>query len=131
MINPDIKETVDELEKEQESEKPELPEAPVSITVRGYYKGFSVLITKRNADGKVELKKIIGAIDNMVEKGFKPSWNEETNGKNTAKEEDKHICAVHNVEMKERVGKNGTVFYSHAKKMDDEWIYCSGKGWGK
>ena len=58
-----------------------LPEAPVSITVRGYYKGFSVLITKRHAGEEIKLDGIMVAIDNMVGKGFKPSWAEETNGK--------------------------------------------------
>ena len=78
MIDSDLKETADSfLEKD-------LPEAPVSITVRGYYKGFSVLITKRNATGEVELEKIMQAIDNMVTRGFKPSWIEETNNKHTS-----------------------------------------------
>jgi len=74
---PAILDAIDE--EGPKKEEKELPEAPVSITVRGYYKGFSVLITKRNAEGNIELDKIIKAVDNMVEKGFKPSWNETTN----------------------------------------------------
>ncbi len=65
----------------KEMETPILPEAPASITVKGYYKGFSVMITKRNAEGKAEIDKITIAIENMIAKGFKPSWNEDTNGK--------------------------------------------------
>ena len=80
----EIEEVMDKAEEltkptEELEKKQELPEAPISITVRGYYKGFSVLITKRNATGEVELNKIMKAIDNMVGKGFKPSWNETTN----------------------------------------------------
>lgn len=74
-----MEEAADEAFGKTGKKKTDLPEAPVSITVRGYYKGFSVLITKRNAEGNVELEKVITAIDNMVAKGFKPSWNEETN----------------------------------------------------
>lgn len=78
----EIEEAFDKAEElARPHDKRELPEAPVSITVRGYYKGFSVLITKRNATGEVELEKIIKAVDNMVDRGFKPSWNEDTNGK--------------------------------------------------
>lgn len=75
--------SVDDEKWMKESLEPDLPEAKASITVRGYYKGFSVLITKRNAEGEVELDNVMAAIDNMVAKGFKPSWAEETNGKHT------------------------------------------------
>jgi negative regulator of genetic competence, sporulation and motility len=115
-----------------------LPEAPVSITVKGYYQGFSVLITKRNAEGKVELDKIISAIDNMVEKGFKPSWNEDTNKKTTPKIEEVKdeivaMCPIHNVPMEQRTwtdpqGKVKT-WWSHSKNEDGVWYNCSGKGW--
>ncbi len=39
------------------------------------------------------------------------------------------FCETHKVEMKERQGKYG-VFYSHAQKVGEEWVYCTGKGWG-
>ncbi len=79
MADIDIEETAEELfeDKGPEDSNGDLPEAPVSITVRGYYKGFSVLITKRNAGSKVELENVVKAIDNMVGKGFKPSWKDE------------------------------------------------------
>ncbi len=76
-----INNNVPEASEEKLPWEKDLPEAPVSINVRGYYKGFSVQITKRNAKGEVELTKIMTAIDNMIEKGFKPSWNDDTNGK--------------------------------------------------
>ena len=40
------------------------------------------------------------------------------------------FCGVHQVEMKEREGKYGK-FYSHAQQVGEEWIYCTGKGYGK
>jgi len=79
-----IKNNVPESPGNNEPEISGLPEAPVSINVRGYYKGFSVQITKRNAKGVVELEKIITAIDNMIKNGFKPSWNDDTNGKSSS-----------------------------------------------
>lgn len=49
------------------------------------------------------------------------------------KEEEEELqafCKIHNVEMKRREGKYGE-FWSHAKQIDGEWVYCSGKGFGK
>ena len=56
-------------------------EAPQSISITVYYKGFSMIITKRDADVTVKplLDSAMEAIDYMVGKGFKPSWNEDTN----------------------------------------------------
>ena len=110
-----------------------LPEAPVSITVKGYYKGFSVLITKRNATGKVELEKIMEAIDNMVEKGFNPSWNDETNEKvkptqPVEKDDLTSICPIHGVEMEQKQGKYGP-YWTHSKFEDEVWFNCNGRGW--
>lgn len=65
----------------QEVEKNELPEAPMSINIRGYYKGFSIQLTKRMDEKSLELQvpKVMGVVDKMVEYGFEPSWNEATN----------------------------------------------------
>lgn len=83
-----------------EPEKPVLPEAPTSITIRAYYKGFSVLITRRPADEKVELDKIAQSIDNMIAKGYKASWNDETNGKHETKPDpNSPLCSVHKTPM--------------------------------
>lgn len=56
-------------------------ESPQSVSFVGYYKGFSVTITKRDAEAKVLplIDDAILAIDDMLSKGFKPSWNDETN----------------------------------------------------
>lgn len=37
-------------------------------------------------------------------------------------------CNEHNIEMKQRTGRDGKTFYSHAKKDGENWIYCSGHG---
>lgn len=66
----------------------EQPEAPASVTIKGYYKGFSVLITNRDPKVSVSplLAKAINGINWMVENGFKPSWNDNTNGNALKKE---------------------------------------------
>lgn len=123
-----------------------MPEAPLSIHIDAYYKGFHTGVTIRKTDNSsIPVTSVISAIDSLIEKGFKPSWNEETNakvngnGKPVATEQvvtvaaqatPQHMCIMHNVIMKERQGKHG-VFYSHATQMDNDWVYCKGEGWGK
>jgi hypothetical protein len=80
MIDPDIEKSIDETFKEN---TPELPEAPMSITIKGYYKGFSVLLTKRMDETQLapQIVKVMGLVDTMIANGYKPSWNDDTNGK--------------------------------------------------
>jgi len=63
--------------------KAELPEAPISLTIKGYYKGFSVLLTKRMDESQLtpQIIGVMAVIDNMINKGFQPSWNTDTNAK--------------------------------------------------
>lgn len=35
-------------------------------------------------------------------------------------------CKIHQTSMKQRVGKDEKVFYSHAKLVDGTWEYCNG-----
>lgn len=102
---------IDEVMGEETSN---LPEAPLSITIGSYYKGFSVLWTRRSADTKVsprvgEIKDFIGK---LIEAGYMPSWNLETNkaslGENKGIGIDLSIdgekgqggvCPVHNVKL--------------------------------
>jgi len=65
-----------------------------------------------------------------------PEWMEEEktlNDKFAGKtldeipEVDDSYCQVHEVKMKERIGKNG-VFYSHSKGEYPDLKWCSGKG---
>lgn len=55
----------------------DLPEAPMSVNVRGYYKGFSVLFTRRTKN-KPSFDDITFMVDRMIQKGFEPSWNKQT-----------------------------------------------------
>lgn len=124
-------------------------ESPMSVTIQTYYKGFSVLITKRDETAEVKplIKQSMEAIDHMVKLGFKPSWNEETNKQalsvtegdweniNTEEEEytrepveDKpDYCKQHKEMMNKREGQFGT-FYSHYHAA---FGYCNGKGYKK
>lgn len=58
-----------------------LPEAPRSISLTGYYKGFSVLVTQRDPKTSTYplLQNAMKAIDWMIDNNFKPSWNTQTN----------------------------------------------------
>lgn len=57
-------------------------EAPLSINIKGYYHGFSVMVTKRLEEDQItpQLDGITAVIQKMIDKGFKPSWNDQTNG---------------------------------------------------
>lgn len=121
-------------------------EAPVSVTTTAYYKGFSMMITKRDpeVDGSKLLEQQIKLIDWLVAHNFKPSWNDETNKKALGEDksseaeeefypevEDDEIrpdyCPVHKTMMNKREGQFGT-FYSHYHAA---FGYCNGKGYKK
>jgi len=114
------------MDKAEELTKKALPEAPVSITVKGYFKGFSVLITKRSDSGDIKLDKIMEAVNNMVEKGFKPSWNTETNGK-AVKQEPKAVCDACGGEAVEKSGETNNkkwkgVFCQNPECKKVKWL---------
>jgi len=56
-------------------------ESPQSQSVVAYYKGFSVTVTKRDPNAKIKplIDDAMVEIDYMIEQGFLPSWNTETN----------------------------------------------------
>ena len=58
-------------------------EAPISGSIKGYYKGYSVQITNRDPSLNIEplLDKAKWVVEWMEKNGFKPSWNEDTNTK--------------------------------------------------
>lgn len=58
-----------------------MPEAPASVTWKGYYKGFSVMVTQRDYQTSTAplLDSAINSIEMMISKGFLPSWAPETN----------------------------------------------------
>lgn len=131
MTDPDMEETANEFPTNGNG----LPEAPVSITIRGYYKGFSVLITKRKeTPDKTELENITKTIDNMVGQGFKASWADkiepQTNGE-TKDEPKTKPCECGGVRtLRTGVSKEGRKWAGWLcsnKDCDPEWINLASK----
>jgi len=124
-----------------------MPEAAASTTIRAYYKGFSVLFTKRNMKGDLSVNGVQEFVDDLVKRGFNPSWNtptEEPKPKEMKKEADPswinerdvktdqvttpaQHCVEHNVKM-DRYEKEGKHWFSHSKN-DEKKVWCSGNGW--
>ena len=84
------------------------PEAPASMNVTAYYKGYKVQLTQR--DPNVPLNKHMAnamtAINWMVENGFKPSWADDTNkqnGQSTMQKFDKQMGDQDNCDHVETV----------------------------
>jgi hypothetical protein len=77
MISPEDKKAIDEIMKESN-----LPEAPMSTHIDSYFKGFHVGFTIRGDDNKnIPVVTATNVIESLIAQGYKPSWNEETNGK--------------------------------------------------
>ena len=107
-------------------------EAPESVTIKGYYKGRSVMLTKRDVSVKSLplLQDAIRATDWMEENGFKPDWHTESNGRASQAGNGKQllsICPIHKEPMKVRKGDFG-VFTSHYLGTDasGKKLYCKG-----
>ena len=101
----------------------ELPEAPISITIKGYYKGFSVLLTKRLDERELtpQIVGVMAVIDNMINKGFQPSWNTDTNAKvNGETKTLDPICPIHNKAM-----TNGKWGWYCKTKVGESWCKYS------
>ena len=75
-----MKESADEvLDRAMPVEK-DLPEAPMSIHIDSYFKGFHVGTTIRMTDNTiVPVSRIMTVINGFITNGFQPSWNIETN----------------------------------------------------
>jgi len=59
---------------------PDLPEAPQSIHVDAYFKGFHAGFTIRKDNNRmVAVDETTRLIEGLIAKGWKPSWNTETN----------------------------------------------------
>lgn len=56
-------------------------EAPESLHIDAYYKGYHVGLTKRASDAKLKpyIDSAMEMIDYLISKEWKPSWNEDTN----------------------------------------------------
>jgi hypothetical protein len=89
------------------SEKQQLPEAPISITVMAYYEGFQVLITRRTGEQPIisQVPSILALVQKLVEAGFEPVREASplalpnTEKKETGKEVSNPICQIHKVPM--------------------------------
>lgn len=62
-------------------------ESPQSVTIQFYYKGFSILLTKRDPEVLVKplLTEAMKAVDWAIENNLQPSWNTETNKQHVTK----------------------------------------------
>jgi hypothetical protein len=96
------------------SEKQQLPEAPISITVMAYYAGFQVLITRRTGEQPIisQVPGIVTLVNKLVEAGFEPVREmaqpalPNTETKEAGKESSNPVCQIHKVPMVWREGIN-------------------------
>ena len=100
--------------------KANLPEAPASVTIRAFYKGYSVLLTNREESVRMRplLRKAINAINWMDLNDFKPSWNEPKGQQSFVKQDQK--------DQKTCPHAHTVVKVSHSEKNPDrEFKYCT------
>lgn len=97
---------------EAATEKQQLPEAPISITIIAYYAGFQVLITRRTGEQPIisQVPGIVALVNKLVEAGFEPSRVvaqpalPDVETKEVGKESPNPICQIHKVPMVWREG---------------------------
>ena len=93
-------------------EKHQLPEAPISITVKAIYKGFDILITRRLDEQSVisQVPGIVSLVDKLIDSGFEPARGMPQGGlttpetKDIGKETPVPLCAIHHKPMTWREG---------------------------
>jgi hypothetical protein len=99
---------------EAAAEKQQLPEAPISITIMAYWKGFQVLITRRTGEQPIisQVPGIVSLVNKLIEEGFEPVRELPQPALPTREAKDKGsetvtpICQIHNVPMVWREGVN-------------------------
>lgn len=110
-INPkEIDEVLDEAQMAvDDRQEQELPEAPASVTLRVWIKGYGVMLTAR--DNKVSnlLKKTQTMIDYAESHGWKNTWEKEGAQskpvvKDVTETADAPLCSAHKVPMTWREG---------------------------
>ena len=108
-----------------------LPEAPASCSLTGYYKGYKVMVTQRDTNKLVKpyLENAMHAIDWMAENGFKASWNDDTNTKAVIDQSVK--CGIHGTPMQlipagvsKTSGKPYPAFYT-CKELNADGSKCT------
>ena len=113
---------------------PDMAEAPQSIHVDAYYKGFHAGFTIRKESNKsVEVDSTTRLIDSLIERGWLPSWNTETNSKvkpPVAVDPNAPICEIHNKPMtlkpagiSKTTNKPYPAFWACGERMPDN-SYC-------
>lgn len=102
---------------EKTTPKVALPEAPLSIHIDSYINGFHVGFTKRftenNASAQILSMKAF--VNMLIENGYKPSWNQDTNQKAT--------------NIPENLGKCAKCGAPNFKSTKTGKPYCSAKCW--
>lgn len=106
----------------------DLPEAPMSIHIDTYYKGFHSGITIRMMDNStIPTSRIMKVIDSLIASGFQPSWNVDTNNAHSTPTSQPAIvqpslgvCPKCGAPLKEAKTKAGMTFTK-----------CSTNGWDK
>lgn len=104
-------------------------ESPMSITTTAYYKGFSMMITKRDSTAKILplLEKQIELVDWLVEHDFKPSWNEDTNKAHLTPESIPTMpCVFHGESMIKAFSKKTNKDYWYHKSPDGQMCFGDG-----
>jgi hypothetical protein len=96
------------------TEKQQLPEAPISLTIMAYYKGFQVLITRRTGEQPIlsQIPGVVALINKLEEDGFEPvrmnlpSALPSAEYREAGTEREIPICADHKIGMVWREGTN-------------------------
>ena len=121
MDKPDL-----ELREEEFNPNDSGTESPRSVSITAYYKGYSVLVTKRTEAAKVKplIDSAIEAIEYMIHLGFEPSWNKETNQSRRSAQSTSWVDQPTDLGNCSKCGEPNKL--SKAGK-----VYCSAKCWLK
>lgn len=126
-----------------DNEHTQTSEAPKSLNIRAYYKGFSVQFTKRNDDEDLTpfVQQAQDLIDDLIVRSWNPSWNEQTNEKVSTVQSTPKLtpqvttgtqksvlanasCPIHNVPMlKNKFG----LFHKNGEDENGKAIWCKGQ----
>ena len=123
---------IDEIldEAEELIPTPLMPEAPQSIHVDAYFKGFHAGFTIRKESNRMVATGETERLNNgLIESGWKPSWNTETNNGHTdtpKSDPNAPICEIHNKPMSlkpagisKATGKHYPAFYACSERNAD------------
>jgi len=103
-------------------------ETPIVCKVQNDPQALGSAITYARRYG---LQSMVGlsAEDDDAEKATSRTEAEKPSIENLSQDQSEHTCSIHNVKMKERLGKNGGRFFDHRQQIDGVWNTCVGEGW--